>query len=552
MIPSTAWVSRLVFRRLSAVLVCLIPVAGLAVAQSPHVQICALDGRNDTPLAAAVVRMTAEGVDLSATTGADGCVAFVGAFPVSIEDSDALPTGLHVGAIYPNPAGAQAWLPVDADRSGVAEVQFFDLLGREAAPSRTVALAAGHQTIDLPVADLARGVYFTRVTTAAGTTVRSVVRGDGPVGRGPVVPLASPASYQSVAMDENAVRLEIERNGYVTAVEERVLRNNETVRKALLKITDQKIPLIDMKGLAYLGFEGGLYPGGTNTIPEAHFEAGLAAARSIEPLDLNGRRNAKGVYILTSIGMSNTSDEFCGVADPTNRCKLGTFMSDASLDPAVNTSTFVLVDGADPGKTAEKWVESDLNDYKRILEEELVPFGYSENQVQLAWIKLANAPPAGTLPDSDADAFRLQEQFGQIARAMKVRYPNLKMIFFSSRIYGGYAITDRNPEPFAYEQGFAVKWTVAAQIRQLETGEIDPISGDLGPDVAPWIGWGPYFWADGTNPRSDGLTWTREDLKEDGVHPAKPGIEKVAGILMDFFKTSPLTSCWFLAGQECQ
>lgn len=491
---------------------------------------------------------------LTATAGANGCVWVAGAFPVSNEVSDTLPADTRLGAIYPNPAGAQAWLPVASDRAQTAYIQLFDILGREAAPAKQEVLAVGDQAISLQTGELGQGVYFVRVTVAAGVYVRSLVRSDA-VGRAPVATFATSARVirdAAVVPEGGAVRIEIDRDGYVTAVVERVVRNNETIRLALLKITEDQVPLIDMKGLAYFGLEGGLYPGGTNTIPEAHLQAGLAAARSIQPLDLNGRPSSRGVYILTSVGMSNTSDEFCGVADPTNRCKLGTFMSDASLDPAVNTSTFVMVDGADPGKTAEKWVEPGLNDYNRILEEELVPFGYSESQVQIAWIKLANAPPAGTLPDRDADAFRLQEQFGQIARAMKQRYPNLKMIFFSSRIYGGYATTDRNPEPFAYEQGFAVKWTVAAQIRQQETGEIDPISGDLGPDVAPWIGWGPYFWADGTNPRSDGLTWTREDLKEDGVHPAKPGIEKVAGILMDFFKTSPLSTCWFLAGQECQ
>jgi hypothetical protein len=443
-----------------------------------------------------------------------------------------------------------------SDRAQTAYIQFFDILGREAAPAEHAVLAAGDQAVALPTSELRRGVYFVRVTTAAGVHVRSLVRGDGATDQGPVIPMAFSAGEShavAVVPEEGAVRIEIERGGFVTAVVERVVRNNETIRRALLKITEDTVPLIDMKGLAYLGFEGGLYPGGTNAIPEAHLQAGLVAARSIEPLDKNGRPSPNGVYILTSIGMSNTSDEFCGVANPNDPCKIGTFISEASLDAAVNDQTFVMIDGADPGKTAEKWTSPELSDYNRILDEELTPFGYSEKQVQIAWIKLANAPPTGTLPDPGADAYRLQEQFGQIARAMKQRYPNLKMIFFSSRIYGGYAITDRNPEPFAYEQAFAIKWTVAAQIRQRETGEIDRISGDLNPEtVAPWIGWGPYMWANGASPRSDGLVWLREDLKEDGVHPAKPGIEKVAGILLNFFKTSPLTSCWFLAGQECQ
>jgi hypothetical protein len=60
--------------------------------------------------------------------------------------------------------------------------------------------------------------------------------------------------------------------------------------------------------------------------------------------------------------------------------------------------------------------------------------------------------------------------------------------------------------------------------------------------------WGPYLWADGLKPRKlDGLVWERKDLSpHDGTHPSGPGREKVAQLILEFFKSNPTSGPWFV------
>jgi hypothetical protein len=143
---------------------------------------------------------------------------------------------------------------------------------------------------------------------------------------------------------------------------------------------------------------------------------------------------------------------------------------------------------------------------------------------------------------------------GNIVRALKTRYPHLQLVFFSSRIYAGYATTTLNPEPYAYESGFAVKWIIQAQIDQMRNGGtiVDTRAGDLSLNSgAPWLAWGPYLWADGTTPRSDGLVWLQNDLAADGTHPSQSGQQKVGSMLLAFFAGSSYTMPWFCALPGC-
>jgi len=335
-------------------------------------------------------------------------------------------------------------------------------------------------------------------------------------------------------------------------------------------------PLMDLGTQTYKGFEGGLYPNGSNVMPGPHETDGGLIVNQIEPLDTNGNPSPKGKVVFLSIGMSNAMEEFM------------TFVSGAKLNASVNKTTLEIENGASSSQTACYWTVATgtppcphavQNEFDRVLNTVLRPAGLSDNQVQAVWIKDANPNPgisgcgakgispcqplcnptvAGCVNTPQAtEALRYEQQLGEILRAAKERFPKLQIAFLASRIYAGYATTTLNPEPFAYEYGFSVKWLIQAQINQMQSGTIDSVAGDLNynNETVPWVAWGPYLWADGPIPRSDGLVWCdgqttapcsgELDYQYDGTHPNGKGANKVSNMLMNFLLTSPYGEPWF-------
>ena len=164
--------------------------------------------------------------------------------------------------------------------------------------------------------------------------------------------------------------------------------------------------------------------------------------------------------------------------------------------------------------------------------------GVSREQVQAAWLKQADAGPSQGFPKY---AQTLQAEMQTIAHVLQARFPNLKLAYLSSRIYAGYARTRLNPEPYAYESGFSVKWLIGQQIKGDLDLNFDPKKGAV---KSPWLSWGPYLWANGTQAAA-GLRYEESDLANDGTHPSQSGQRKVAEALLEFFKTDSTTKVWF-------
>ncbi len=288
------------------------------------------------------------------------------------------------------------------------------------------------------------------------------------------------------------------------------------------------VPLCDMgAGQRYKGEDGGLYGGGRNAPPPAHAALAQAALARVQPLDKNGQPAPNGKVALISIGMSNTTMEF------------SLFRQMVIDNPAVRSPRLTVVDGAQGGQTARIWATQEQP--WQVLAQRLQEGNVTPPQVQVVWLKQADAQPKG---DFQATAGALRDELAVIVQRVQQSYPNVRLVYLSSRIYAGYAKTALNPEPYAYEGAFAVRWLIQRQMAGDMSLNCDPARGAV---AAPVLLWGPYLWANGTTPRRDGLTWETEDFSpSDGTHPSPSADRKVADMLLGFFTTNELARSWFV------
>jgi hypothetical protein len=131
----------------------------------------------------------------------------------------------------------------------------------------------------------------------------------------------------------------------------------------------------------------------------------------------------------------------------------------------------------------------------------------------------------------------LEWLFGYTVRGLPSYYPNASITYFTGRTYGGFCFSGcaDGGGAFAYEQAFAIKLLLAAQLTEINTGVVDPIAGPLCPlaangcasgysSVAPLLMWadcqasgsgacadstvhGAYGWAKGIVANQEGLYW---------------------------------------------
>ncbi len=277
--------------------------------------------------------------------------------------------------------------------------------------------------------------------------------------------------------------------------------------------------------------EGGLYPNGSNVRPAVQDAYGLTLAQGIQPLDTNGNPSPTGKYVLLAIGESTAQNAFTR------------FLPIANSDPTKN-SALVLVNGAQGGATPNSFTVTNSPYWSMVINNYLPQNGVTANQVVAIWMEDTDGIATGSFP---TDITTLQSEYESMMQIALTDFPNLKLVYFSSRVYGGYSngVATINPEPYSYEVGFAVKWAIADQLN----GASNLCDGNgCSPINAPWMSWGPYYWSNGMSGRKDGLVWDCEDFSLDGTHPSSTfGQLKVATQLLNFLKSDDTTKPWYLA-----
>lgn len=281
---------------------------------------------------------------------------------------------------------------------------------------------------------------------------------------------------------------------------------------------------------------GGLYPQGRATRPPEVEAVALEIARNqIQPLDAQGNPDPQnGRIVMMSAGMSNTNIFFEGRPDLLHIA----FHRRAQNDPARNPQ-LVIVNGAQGTRAAMDWEAVDSTTYSTMVNL-LAKAGASPAQVQVVWV-LHALRETGPFPTY---AQELQRYLEATARNLKVHFPNVKLVYYTSRERA--YIMYRKGEPDCYEAGFSIRWMIEKQMNGDAELNWDPARGEV---RSPLILWGPYFWCDGLKARSDGLIWTCCEPTSDvynNPHPEASGAQKGADQIYAFFKTDPTAMAWYL------
>lgn len=249
------------------------------------------------------------------------------------------------------------------------------------------------------------------------------------------------------------------------------------------------VPFLDLQTGTYMGYQAGMYPGGTNELTGPHLKSGKTIAKGIKPLDGDGNVNfGDGVVLVAGFGPSVPGHIYNKFVD-----HVRTPSEKYDMNPCMDAIN-LCVGGKD---ISYPTADSLFEDYWEGLVQKVYDVGYTPEQVQIGWMYF-NAKGLIAPPVFPTQSLNMVESYIQFINKAKEFFPNLKIMYISSRHWGGYADTTLAEfyslaEPSSYQNSWTVKWTVETQINMTDTR----LQYKGANSKAPYILWGPNFWCDG-------------------------------------------------------
>ncbi len=291
-------------------------------------------------------------------------------------------------------------------------------------------------------------------------------------------------------------------------------------------------PITDLGNGTYQGYEGGLYFG-SNAKPAQHSTHLINAISNISPLDTSGSPDSTdGKVVLLAIGASNPNTEFQSFQNMADTFSL--------INPYLE-----IVNGCKGGNGLQK-IKDSTDNYWQFVSGQLDTNGVSNAQVQLIWLEEENTQINNMNFPSAPQA--LMEEFKELFEVLLHYYPNAQICYLTARGYSGYVDTASAAgnglrHPRDYYNGWAMKWLIENQISGDTTLSFSGQNRKV-----PLLDWSAYLWANGNNPRNDGLTWIcPDDVKpNDGLHWSQAGNDKAGNLIFERFLLDNEARLWFL------
>ncbi len=288
-------------------------------------------------------------------------------------------------------------------------------------------------------------------------------------------------------------------------------------------------PLTDLGNNTYKGFSGGKYRNGNNTLNGTYLNDALLLSSQVKPLDVNGNVNANGKIVMVGVGASNPRTEFAALQRQ--------YDSFGNKNP-----NLILANTCIGGQGVQKMnIPSD--NYWVQAQKTFDSMGIDFNQVQIAWVETDNTQDGDTL--FPRAPMNLISDLKQLMETMKLKFPNLKLCYFSARAYAGWAsggVGKGLSHPRDYYNGWAIKWMIDSASNQNPNFNYKGNQANI-----PMPLYGTYNWTNAEQQRQDGFSIDcATDIGNDGLHLSALGENKIGNLMFNFFKNDTSSKSWFV------